>query len=282
MTDQPTKRQTDRVTVNPITDHPTTAQVVRVIAGRECRDLWRDGRGPVLLVTFSVLLSIITYLAATNQALNFLERREAVNLVLQVAVAVGALVTMVLSADAVSGERERATLEGLIVTPASRQAILLGKWLAAMSWWTAAFAVALPYLWATGKDVSAAWPAAASGLLAGTVLAAALSLVASLISCLARTNRASLGASLLLLLALFAPTQLPTGLPQSWFADLLGWLNPVSAALHYPADIVVAGHGWRHSLSALISPVAIAVLAGVAIRLWGVTAMARTEGRTDD
>ena len=46
------------------------------------------------LFAFSLLLSVITYLAATNSALNFLEQREAVNLTLQVAVAVGALLDL--------------------------------------------------------------------------------------------------------------------------------------------------------------------------------------------
>ena len=46
-----------------------------------------------------ILLSAVTYLTSTNQALNFLEQRESVNLVLQLAVAVGVLVTLVVSAD---------------------------------------------------------------------------------------------------------------------------------------------------------------------------------------
>ena len=78
-----------------------------VVAEQECRDLWLSGRGLILLFLFSVLLSAITYLTSTNQALNFLEQRESVNLVLQFAVAVGVLATLVVSADGISGERER-------------------------------------------------------------------------------------------------------------------------------------------------------------------------------
>ena len=70
-----------------------------VVAEQESRDLWTSGRGLILLFLFSVLLSGVTYLTSTNQALNFLEQRESVNLVLQLAVAVGVLVTLVVSAD---------------------------------------------------------------------------------------------------------------------------------------------------------------------------------------
>ena len=51
----------------------------RVMAGQECRDLWVTGRGPSLLFEFTVLLSAVTYLTATNLVLNFLEQREATN-----------------------------------------------------------------------------------------------------------------------------------------------------------------------------------------------------------
>ena len=60
-----------------------------VVARRELADLWLRGRGFALLVAYSVLLSATTYLVATNQAINFIEQREAVGLTLQVAVAVG-------------------------------------------------------------------------------------------------------------------------------------------------------------------------------------------------
>jgi ABC-2 type transport system permease protein len=62
-----------------------------VVLGQGLRDLWLGGRGLLLSLAFSVLLSVMAYLVATNQALNFLEQREAVNLTLQVAIAVGAL-----------------------------------------------------------------------------------------------------------------------------------------------------------------------------------------------
>ena len=124
-----------------------------IVLAQELRDLWLGGRGLQLCFGFSVLLSIIAYLVATNSALNFLEQREAVNLTLQVAVAVGALLSLLAGADAVSGERERGTLEALLLTPVSRRQILTGKLLAALSLWLAAFAIAVPYVWFLGRGV---------------------------------------------------------------------------------------------------------------------------------
>ena len=237
----------------------------RIVAGQECRDLWVSGRGLLLIFGFSVLLSGVTYLAATNLDINFLEQREAVDVALQMAVAVGVLVTLVVSADGISGERERGTLESLLLTPVSRRAIVIGKLVAALSVWFAAFVVTVPYLWVLGRGVSIVVQALLLGLLVGTLVAVGLAALGLLISAVSTSNKLSLAVSLFLLLALFAPTQLPSGLPQGWFFDVLARLNPVTAALHYISGVLVNGHAWTRDLSYLVSPILTVALAGGAL-----------------
>jgi ABC-2 type transport system permease protein len=241
----------------------------KVVAAQECRDLWVSGRGPLLLFFFSVLVSAITYLEATNRTLNFLEQREAVNLTLQVAVAVGVLAALVVSADGISGERERGTLESLLLTPVSRRAIVLGKLAAALTIWFAAFVVTVPYVWVLGRGVSIVVKALVLGFVAGTLIAVGLTAIGLLISAVSGSNKASLAVSLLVLLALFAPTQLPSGLPQGWFFDVLLRLNPVASGLHYISAQLVAGHNWARDLSYLVSPVVVVILAGGALFVAG-------------
>jgi ABC-2 type transport system permease protein len=76
---------------------------------------------------------------------------------------------------------------------------------------------------------------------------------------LARSNRMSLSVSLFVLLALYAPTQLPSGARQGWAADALLRSNPVTAAEHYISAVVINQHGWTQDAAWLISPVAAAV-----------------------
>jgi ABC-2 type transport system permease protein len=231
-----------------------------IVARQELRDLWLAGRGFVLAFAFSVLLSAITYLAATNEALNFLERRESVNLALQAAVGVGALLALLVAADAISGERERGTLESLLLTPMPRASLVSGKLLAALSLWVGAMAIAVPYVWFLGHEVGAAGEAILIGLVAGTLLAVALTAFGIVVSALARSNRISLSVSLFVLLSLFAPTQLPTGAQQGWAGELLLRVNPVTATLHYIGKVVVDQHAWTRDLSWLLSPLGGAVV----------------------
>jgi ABC-2 type transport system permease protein len=234
----------------------------RVVAAQESRDLWIAGRAPLLVFGFSVLLSAITYFTAIDQTLNFLEQKEAVDFSLQIAVGVGVLVTLVVSADGISGERERGTLEALLLTPVARRSILTGKFAAALSVWLAAFVVTIPYVWVLGKGVSLIRQALLLGFVVGTLVAAGLALFGLLVSARCSSNKASLAISLFVLLALFAPTQLPSGLPRGWFFDVLQRVNPVASGLHYVHEVLVTGHTWTRDLSYLVAPVALIVVAG--------------------
>jgi ABC-2 type transport system permease protein len=236
------------------------------VTRQELRDLWFSGRGLLLAFGFSVLVSVITYLGATNEQLNFLEQREAVNLTLQVAVAVGALLALLVAADAISGERERGTLETLLLTPVPRRQIVSGKLLAALSLWFVALIVAIPYVWFLGDEVGAVGDAVGTGLLVGTLLAVSLTSFGLIVSSIAGSNRLSLSVSLFVLLALFAPTQLPSGAEKAWAGELLMRANPFTAGEHYIVKVVIDQHAWTRDASWLLSPIAAAaVLATIAI-----------------
>jgi ABC-2 type transport system permease protein len=234
-----------------------------VVTGQELRDLWLGGRGLQLSLAFSGLLSVLSYLVATNQALNFLEQRESVNLTLQVAIAVGAMLALLAGADAISGERERGSLESLLLTPVSRLELTGGKLLAALSLWIAAFVVTIPYIWFLGRGIGIVGDALAAGALVGTLLAIFLVSLGVLVSIFAASNRVSLSVSLFVLLALFAPTQLPTSAQQGWAGDLFLRANPLTAGEHYVGKIVVDGHAWSEDVSWLVSPIIAAALFAV-------------------
>lgn len=240
-----------------------------IVGDWELRDLWLGGRGLLLSLAFSVLLSVLTYLTATNTALNFLERRESVNLVLQVAIVVGALLALVAAADTVSGERERGTLETLLLTPAPRLHLLLGKLGGAFSLWLAAFAITIPYVWLLGRGVGIVGEALLVGTFVGTLLAVFLVSLGVLVSVFSGSNRVSLSLSLFVLLALFAPTQFPTGAQHGWFGDFLLRVNPLTAGEHYVGKIVVDGHPWRQDAAWLTAPIVAAFLFALLAALFG-------------
>ena len=215
----------------------------------------------MLALAFSVLLSAITYLGATNQALNFLEQREAVNLTLQVAVAVGALLAL-LGRGRRHQRRARARHAREPAADA-RRAARAGRRQARSPrcrCGSAALAVTVPYVWFLGHDVGAVGDAIAAGLARRHAARGrpdgvrdrrqrrsptrTASASRSACSCCSRSSRRR---------------SCPAGAQHGWAGELLLRVNPVTAAEHYVGNVVVNQHGWTRDLGWLASPLVAAV-----------------------
>jgi ABC-2 type transport system permease protein len=234
------------------------------VAGQELRDLWLAGRGLIFVFTFSLLLSVLTYLTAANQELNLLDQKDTANVIMQITLAIGIALSLLLSADAISGERERATLETLLLTPLRPRAIAGGKVLATLSIWPVILLVSIPYLWVlrTGRELFL--DAMAAGFVVGTILALAFAALGIIVSTYASSNRVSLAVSFFLFIVLVAPTQLPGGLGKGWFGERLTRINPVTAGTDFLDQIIVSNHAWSQELSSLTAPIIFAVMTTIA------------------
>jgi ABC-2 type transport system permease protein len=239
---------------------PVTGSAWGVVAEQELRDLWLSGKGLAMMLGYALLMSTSTYLVASNQELNFLEQREAVSLMLKLAVTVGGLMVVLVASDAVSGERERGTLESLLLTPAPRRSILVGKGIAALSVWVGAFALSAPYIWWIGRDVGTFGIALAGLLIVGTLLALALTGVGLIITTFSQSNGLSLAISLLLLLALYAPNQMPAEATRGWAGEMVQRLDLFSAGLLYLERLIINAHPLAQDGWLLVVPVCWAVL----------------------
>src|SRR3989304_9730739 len=216
------------------------------IFSRELADLWIGGKALHLILLYSILMGLYAYLLATNTELKLMPLKEMVLETVKASIAVSLFISLIIGADSVSGERERATLEGLLLTPASRRQIIFGKFLAALSPWPVALAIAVPYLKVVSQGDAAFGQALFWGALSGTLLAPALAGLGMLVSICCNTSKNSMLASIGLYLLLLLPTALVTGpakiqrSPEQWVrADLLDWVNPMAATSRFLSDILV-------------------------------------------
>lgn len=257
-----------------VSAHPTSVGTTRpaarwtVIARRELIDLWAGGKGLAILFGFALLLSILSYLASADASINLLDARESVGLVVTTCIALGTLGAMVVAADAISGERERGTLEALLVTPVPRRHIVVGKLLAATTVWMAALVVALPFVAVMAGGPGVLRDAVTVLLVSGSLSAAALTALGLAISSVAWSNRTSLVTSLAVLLALAAPSQLPAVRSSTTVGPILIKANPVSASLRLADNVLVRQEPWSDQIVYIVSPaVAAVVLTVIAVRL---------------
>jgi ABC-2 type transport system permease protein len=229
-----------------------------VVARQELRDLWFTFRGPGIVLAFSVLLSLLTYLAAANKELNIIDQRDTVNLVIQVTVVLSVAASLLFTADSVSGERERETLESLLATPVTRREIELGKLLAAISVWPVMLLVAVPYIYALRAGSGLFADAVLGATVVGTFLVIAFGCLGLLVSTFSGSNRLSLAFCFFTFILLLAPTQLPLS---GWFGDYILKVNPMTAGSTFLDRVIAKEHPWGDELHLLISPIAAAAVA---------------------
>ncbi len=214
----------------------------------------------ILTLIYTILLGLWAYVLASNSELSLLPPKEMVFEMLKAAIAVGLFICLIIGADSISGDRERATLEGLLLTPTSRRQLVFGKYLAAISPWPACFIIIIPYWYVMSQGDEVFAQTIFWGGIMGTILALALAGIGMIVSFWSNSNRTSMFISLGLYLFLFLPTQLP-GRAQTGFAGaLLQQVNPLAAATHFNAKMLVNNSTWSVMWPWFVSPLALAAL----------------------
>jgi len=176
---------------------------------QELDDLWVGGKALNLLILFGILMSVTAFLLATNSELSLTPPRLMIVTMVQSAITFGLFIGLVIAAESFSGERERATLEPLLLAPAGRRHIALGKFLAALSPWPIAYLFCVPYVITLSQGDLALWPALLWGAIVGTLTTVAFTGLGMLVSLWSNSSRTSLFVGLLIYIVALLPAQLP-------------------------------------------------------------------------
>ncbi|MCP4226560.1 MAG: ABC transporter permease, partial [Actinomycetia bacterium] len=106
-------------------------------------------------------------------------------------------------------------------------------------------------------------------VIVGTLASMALAGLGMAVSSFSKSNRASLGISLVTLLILAAPGQLPPSSTRGLLGDILVRSNPMAAGLRLNTRILIDERTWSSQWTLLIAPVIFAVvMIGIAIASW--------------
>lgn len=231
-----------------------------VVFVREMEEHWIGGKALFLLLCFCLTLAGASFLQTVMSQDDVIPPKEMLFTTLGLGIAFGVLIGLVIAADSLSGERERFTLEGLLLTPVSRRQIVVGKFLAAISPWPVAMAITVPYLAVLAQGDEVLGPTVLWGALFGSLLAAGFAGLGMLTSLWSKVNRTSLFVSLTLYLIFFLPTEMPSGAQKGAMGQLLKRVNPMEAVNQVLEKIVVNNRTPREMLSWMTSPVVFAVL----------------------
>ncbi len=231
-----------------------------IIFLRELAELWIGGKALIMLFIYCILLGIMAYVLASNNELSLMPPQEMVFLTLQTALSIGGFIAAIIGADSISGERERATLEALLLTPTSRFQIVLGKYLAAISPWPAAMIITIPFLSVLSQGDEAFGQAVYWGFIFGSLLTMGYTGIGMIASMWSTSNRTSLGVSLVIYLICALPVQFPGNAQTGTMARLLKASNPMEAVDHFLEKILVNNRTPGELTNYLYSPILLSVI----------------------
>ena len=234
----------------------------RPILKRELADLWISGKALPLILVYSILMGVMVYIYSFNTELSLIPPREAVFEVLKNSMAVSMFIGLIMGADSLSGERDRATLESLLLTPIDRRHVIVAKLLAGISTWPAAFALVLPYLFLLARGIDGLLSAMCWGAITGTILVIGYTAMGMLVSFWSSSNRVSYFVSLGIYALLLIPAELP-GDAVDTAGRILQWINPVAAVNYFLSEHLVNQRPLAESWTWLASSTVLAVVAVV-------------------
>ena len=221
------------------TGRRSAAPVWWLVCKREFVDLWTGGRVLVLLIMFTLVMSVTSVLRQLESQLSLIPPKEMVFLTILSSITFGLFVGLVIAADSFSGERERATLEPLLLTPARPRQIVFGKYVAALTPWPITLLLSVPYVWVLGQGDDSIGEGLLLGAMLGGLLSIAFTGLAMVVSIWSKSNRASLFASLLVYLIFLIPTQFPGSAQKGDLGYLVQQLNPLQASSEFLEKVLV-------------------------------------------
>ncbi|WP_166176208.1 ABC transporter permease subunit [Rubrobacter tropicus] len=235
----------------------------RIGAGEARRNLY-GVRGSMWAVLTAVVLNLVSSdLLLTDKELSSSGQDEVLYTVASLAIGLGLLVAGVFAADPVSGKKERATLEGGLLTPAKRGAPLLGKVWGALATWFLVFAISVPYVLVAGIGASVPWAVLIYTFVLGTFCVAGFATLTVGISALSRSGRGVMLASMAVLLVMVTPALLGAALQKSWLASAYNALSPVAQARLALENVIVGKEAFLLQLPHVGGLAAFTVIAGV-------------------
>jgi ABC-2 type transport system permease protein len=197
---------------------------------------------------------------ATNSELSLIPPPEMVYETAKAAIGVGLFIGLIIGADSISGERERSTLEGLLLTPTSRRQLVVGKFLAGISPWPVAMLIAIPYMKVLSQGDEVFPLALLWGAILGSVLATAFTAMGMLTSLWSNSNRTSLFTALGIYILFLIPTQLPGGATAGAMGTLLNQVNPIQATFVFLSRILISNRTAAERADYVAAPVAFTLI----------------------
>lgn len=196
-------------------------------------------KGIGFLFFISLLMSVLSFSFISVKELSLLDQPTVVMTTLKLLLGINILISMVIGSTMIAGEKEKGTLESLLLTPLTKRKIILGKLLAILIFWFIVTLVSMPYLFVLAYQANL-FPTILIYLYGiGTVLIISFSSIALIFSTILVSTKNSMILAIMTFLITAIPMFLSTTMKKSGLAKFISENSPVSASMQAMKDIFI-------------------------------------------
>jgi ABC-2 type transport system permease protein len=215
----------------------------KTLIKKECIEEISSSRGAALYLAGCGVLSVFSLLLVSNTELSLLDNAQAVYMMSAIIIALALLIAVIRGSDGFAGERERETLELLLITPVSPAEVAIAKLMGLIFSWFVVFVLSIPYLWAVGSTGQNLIPALEYLFISGTLLVVIFGGFSLALSARMKTFKGALSIGITAFLLSGSPILLGPSLRQSTVGRFIDLINPFANALNMLDSVVVDSLG---------------------------------------
>ncbi|OHB42560.1 MAG: hypothetical protein A2Y13_04565 [Planctomycetes bacterium GWC2_45_44] len=210
---------------------------------KECVENLSASRAVVMFMFVCILMSVYSILLISNTEMSLLDNAHAAYMLATLVLIVSLLIILLLGSDGIAGERERRTLEALLLSPANGCSILASKLFAILFIWLILFGLSLPYLWAIAGNGQNLVPAIIALLVTGTFCMTIVGGISLIISMKFRTVKGAIFTGITIFLLLVSPAILGPSLRNNAIGRFVDAIDPVMGAINTLDSVIIDSQG---------------------------------------
>lgn len=211
----------------------------KTLIKKEFGELFFSVKGLFYFLAVSVILSLFSILLVTNTELSLLDNAQALYMISGIVLALMMLISSVYGSDAIAGERERRTLETLLVTPTGAKQIILSKLAFSSFLYFLLFFIGLPYFVAVGSSGQNVVIGLVYLFFIGWMLSIIYTSVAILISQYVNSMKNSLMIMLAIVLISSTPLLISPAMRKAGFGKIMDFINPFGDAINTLDSVII-------------------------------------------
>ena len=210
---------------------------------KECAENLSVFRTVVMFMFVCILMSVYSILLISNTEMSLLDNAHAAYMLTTLVLIISLLVILLLGSDGIAGERERGTLETLLLSPATGRSILASKLFAVLFIWLILFGLSLPYLWAIAGNGQNLVAAIIALLVTGSLCVTIVGGISLILSMKFKTVKGAIFTSMTAFLLLVSPAILGSSLRKNAIGRFVDAIDPIMGAINTLDSVIIDSQG---------------------------------------